>query len=66
MKKYSVIQSEQGSVGRPKGFDTLNEATSFYDKCDGGAVLVLRAGQHEIVFKYKGLDFDSVKALMGW
>lgn len=65
MKKYSVIVSEHGSVGRPQGFNTLPQALESYAK-HPKAVLVKRTKSlREVVLDSKGLTEEEVNALMG-
>jgi hypothetical protein len=63
MKAYYVIVSEHGSVGYPKGFDTKESATEYFNK-QSKAVLVRRCRFHESIINSKGLTEDEVDSLM--
>ena len=67
MKPYSVILSESGEVGYPKGFDTLTDAERYYNESGMGAILIKRNKRlHETIIAHRGLDSNQINSLMGY
>lgn len=72
MKSYSVVRSKDGSVGYPTKFKDIDNAMDYYNKCEGGALLIVRIHRknsvlyNESVLYYKGLTESMVRNLMGW
>lgn len=69
MKKYSVITTENCSVGYPKGFDSFKEALQFFSEKineKAKAILVRRTRSlGEVVIDSEGLTDEEVNILMG-